>query len=101
MRLGDVRIFKDPEKVEEMVRLRDAGWSWPRLATKYNCDHTSLIYQFRKFKKLPKGPTRAPGVRKVRIKEKACPKCELLLRSEFFCEYCKDSLEKKHNETAK
>ena len=100
MRTGDKRIFDDEKLLKEMLELRSAGWSYLKLAKKYNCDHTSILYQCKKannggivIKKIlnPDRPKRQ-GV----VKKGHCPMCELLLTSEFFCEYCKDAPEKQH-----
>ncbi len=97
MRLGDKRIFRNyPEKIKEMVKLRNSGWSWLKLAKKYECDHTSLIYQYRRYYETRTGKKRKPREEKVRLKEGHCPKCELLFKSEFSCDYCKDLPEKKY-----
>ena len=51
---GNGTVFKDPKKLYEMLELRKAGWTFPKLAEKYACDHSSIQYHVRKHKtKLP------------------------------------------------
>lgn len=38
------RIFSDPQKRANMLKLRIRGYSYVRLARKYNVDHTTIIY---------------------------------------------------------
>lgn len=42
------KVFRDNEKLKEMLSLRLSGWSYPRLAARYSVDHTSVIYQCQK-----------------------------------------------------
>lgn len=42
------RVFDDKKKLQEMLTLCDAGWSDKALAIRFNCDHSSVIYQRRK-----------------------------------------------------
>lgn len=46
-------IFRDKEKLLEMLSLRSAGWTFVALSEYYNCDRTSLRYQCRKYKVFP------------------------------------------------
>lgn len=39
------RIFKDEEKLRQMLNLRRVGWSFHALAEKYNCHVDSIKYQ--------------------------------------------------------
>lgn len=48
MKKGNRRIFNDKEALQEMLTLRDKGWSLIALATRFDCDHTSIIFQCRK-----------------------------------------------------
>ena len=32
------------ENVAEMIALRKAGWSFPKIGRKFKCDHTTIIY---------------------------------------------------------
>lgn len=41
MRHYDARVDWD---VQEMLRLRQEGWSYPRLGSKYGRDHTTIMY---------------------------------------------------------
>lgn len=37
-----------PEIIQEALKLKNKGWSFFQLAKRYSCDHTSLIYRFKK-----------------------------------------------------
>lgn len=41
--------FVDKKLLEEMLLLREDGWSFLKLGRKYECDHTSILYQCKKF----------------------------------------------------
>jgi hypothetical protein len=47
MNKGGYRVFwHQPEKLQEMLYLREfKHWSYPKLAKKFNCDHTSIYFQ--------------------------------------------------------
>ena len=45
---GKGHIFDNPEKKEEMLAYRTAGYSYPQLALYYNVDHSTLIYHVKK-----------------------------------------------------
>lgn len=49
MTKGKSQIFKDPNKLQEMFTLRKAGWSSTLLSKKYGCDHTTILYECRKY----------------------------------------------------
>lgn len=86
---GQKLIFKNPEILNEMLELRKQGWSTLELGKKYNCNHTTVMYQI--MKNCPEYKGYASKLRTQTIPKKGhCPKCDLLLTSEFFCEYCKD-----------
>lgn len=40
--------FKNPETLQEMLRLRRKGWSFTKLGERYNCDHTTIMYHCQK-----------------------------------------------------
>jgi len=42
------KIFNDPKKLLEMLRLRRKGWNYPKLAKKYSVNHASIMYQCNK-----------------------------------------------------
>lgn len=44
MKTGGRRIFKDLNKLQEMLLLRSQGWSLLKLAKYFGCDHTSILY---------------------------------------------------------
>jgi len=102
MKTGQKRIFT-PEKIEEMVALRKQGYSFPLLGKKFNCDHSSVIYQYKKYLYLEKlEHKRIMGtIRKKNKKEthkrkypkqrsrgiEFCPKCEMRLDSDYHIEF--------------
>lgn len=47
------KIFKDSNKLLEMLMLRKTGFSFNFLAYFYKCDRTSLRYQCRKYQVFP------------------------------------------------
>ncbi len=47
------RIFKDKEKLLEMLSMRRQGFTFSFLARMYKCDRTSLRYQCRKYQIFP------------------------------------------------
>lgn len=63
MRTGDIRIFDDKKKLREMLSLYELGETLIFLARKYGVDHTSILYQVKKFKK-------DKGIKKELDKEK-------------------------------
>lgn len=46
-------VFKDRNKLLEMLSLRRQGWTFVSLSELYNCDRTSLRYQCRKYQIFP------------------------------------------------
>lgn len=48
MKKGGKRIFNDKEALQEMLTLRNKGWSYTALSVRFNCDHSSILYQCRK-----------------------------------------------------
>lgn len=46
-------IFRDNNKLLEMLVLRRQGWTFYALAELYHCDRTSLRYQCRKYQIFP------------------------------------------------
>ena len=48
MRENDKKIFENKILLYEMFDLRKKGWSYIALGRKFNCDHTSIIYQCQK-----------------------------------------------------
>lgn len=53
MKKSGTFIFKDSNKLLEMLMLRRQGWTFYALAELYNCDRTSLRYQCRKYQIFP------------------------------------------------
>jgi len=43
-----IRIFKDPEKYQELIQLLNEKQSYKSISRHFNCDHTSVIYWARK-----------------------------------------------------
>lgn len=83
------------QKVATMVRLKNDGWSYMELAKRYKCHHSSIIYQYQKATGrkgiIEKRIERKNNPKKEGKKDKSkCPECELLLKSRFFCNHCKD-----------
>ena len=35
---------------EEIIELRRSGWSYPKIAEKFNCDHTTILYHIQRAK---------------------------------------------------
>lgn len=38
------KVFADINKLQELLTLREKGWSYPKLADKFGVDHTSVMY---------------------------------------------------------
>lgn len=89
MRKGDVRIFENRENLIKMIEMRESGISFAKIAKHFNCDHTSVIYRWKKYQTgySPK-KYKQRKIKVFQIKEGHCPKCDLLLTSEFSCDYC-------------
>tara|TARA_Y100000310_G_C20461336_1_gene705526 strand:- start:237 stop:689 length:453 start_codon:yes stop_codon:yes gene_type:complete len=47
------KIFRNKELLQEMLTLREKGWSYKALAIYFNCDHSSIVYQCRKHEVTP------------------------------------------------
>lgn len=89
--------FKNLDVVKEAVRLKDEeNWSFTQLSKEYNCNRSSIEYQYRKYKNggiYPPKKKEEDGSQKIRIskvKLPHCTKCELLLTSKHYCDQCKD-----------
>lgn len=98
MKLGGKRIFKDIAKLQEMLLLRSKGWSSPRLAKKFNCDHTTILYHcYRHYIRKEKAAIKF--IRKVIFKKEGfCRICGIRLISYYagksvgdLCESCFES----------
>src|SRR3990167_3754539 len=48
MREGDIRIFKNPVKYQELLRLLKLGWDYHSIAEHFDCHRTTIIHQARK-----------------------------------------------------
>jgi hypothetical protein len=48
-------VFNDKKKLEEMLNLRKAGWTYQSLAMIYGVDHSSIYGQCKKYG-IPKSP---------------------------------------------
>ncbi len=79
------KIFSDPGKLEELIRLRKEGYSFLKLAMIFSCDPSSVQNQCKKYEnnigpiKLEK---RIITPKKPKPKKDCCPHCEMLLSSE-------------------
>lgn len=89
MRKGDKKIFNTQETINDIISLREKGWTYPKIAKKYNCDHTSIIYQIQKY--LKKGNVwssrQSPILINIKRRKldpnKFCQICEMLLKSPY------------------
>lgn len=104
----DKRFTK--EDVDEMIKLRLEGWSYPALAKKFNCDHASVCYwcykrglkrvQFRK----PKETKKYSPICILRGMETKLPNIEMNITRErlnegkSYQEYLKSEKDKKFRE---
>lgn len=43
------KVFRDLDKLEEMLRLRSEGWSLPMLGERYGVNHTSIWWHVKKY----------------------------------------------------
>ena len=57
MRRSYTKVFRDEDKLFEMLGLRQSGESLNFLARKYNVDHSSVLYQCKKYQVEPMGQT--------------------------------------------
>lgn len=59
------------EDVEEIIELRKAGWSYPKIGDKFKIDHTSVIYWIKKFgDKIDWSKYQGVGVAKISLRQK-------------------------------
>lgn len=65
VRVSKPKVFKDTDKLLEMLMFRKTGFSFNFLADYYNCDRTSLRYQCRKYQIFP--------VKKVQMRNDKSP----------------------------
>ena len=87
-----VRVFNDKKLLEEMLMLRQKGYSLPFLANKYQVDHSSILYQCKKFSVAPKGiPTIVLRQKRDFLKPDALPRTfsEIITTFPRICLYCK------------
>ena len=59
------KFNRDPDMLMEMLELRKDGWSLTALGQKYGVDHTSVLYQCRKFN-VAKSATQQINITQVR-----------------------------------
>src|SRR3990167_4921209 len=64
------KVFRNEKVLKEMLDLRSKGWSFPALAARYDCDHSSIIWQVKKHGVEPLVPiehswTEKKGARKI------------------------------------
>ena len=71
-----------------MLFLRSQGWSYPKLAKRYHCDHTSILYQVKRHIIIyQNGPQKK--IRRIYRKSKSferkkfCSICGIKLTSEY------------------
>lgn len=91
MRHGDTRIFKDPAKVQELIAMRIARMSFPKIALHFNCDHSTVIYHWQKY--CNDGRTHLKNIKALQssrhtprtriIKYGLCPICEMRIDSKY------------------
>ncbi len=82
------KIFRNKDKLQEMLFLQSQGWSYLKLAKRFNCDHTSILYQVKKhgsneqtiFTKIIRRIYRKS---KSFEKKKFCSVCGIRLTSEY------------------
>lgn len=43
-----IKVFRDKERLKQMLELANKGWSYVALGKHFGCDHTSILYQCRK-----------------------------------------------------
>lgn len=71
MRKGDHKIFRDQQKLQEMLSLRQQGWSLLKLAVRYGINHTSILYWCKKY-------NCKPGQKVIReLPIRKLPKCKV------------------------
>ena len=58
MKIEYQRVFKDKNKLKEMLELRQKGKSLPWLAKHYSCDHSSILWQCHKYGVVPGKPVK-------------------------------------------
>lgn len=96
------KVFRDEDVLNQMFTLLDDGWTYSELARFFKVDHSSIIYQaqkrsgvgktgYKNFKYKPKKKPRPPRLINTKLH---CPRCELLWKSKFYCDYCKPIKEK-------
>lgn len=96
------KVFRDEEVLNKMFSMLDDGWTYMDLARFFNVDHSSIIYQAQKRSGLGKtgakylkyNPIKKPHQPKPIDTRVRCPRCELLWKSSFSCDYCKPIKEK-------
>lgn len=84
MKKGQHRIFKDPETIKDIIYLRQIGWGYKGIALKYNCDHSSVVYQIHKYEDEQQRLLDCLPVEYNQpriLTKKQCPVCEMLLTS--------------------
>lgn len=64
------KIFKDKEKLIEMLTLYQQGHSLVELSEQYGCDHTSILYHLKKYK-IHQSVKKRNNIRGLVIKKKA------------------------------
>ncbi len=103
------QIFKNEETRNEMLTLRQQGWSVLELAKKFSCDHTTILYQIRK--EIMSGANRFTGIDKrvprtkqdkhnkisKKRSEICCDNCGLIFTSKYSCKKCENN-PKKNNQ---
>ena len=64
------KVFRNEKVLKEMLELRSKGWSYPALAARYGCDHSSIIWQVKKHGVEPLVPVERIWINKkgIRIK---------------------------------
>ena len=80
---GDHKIFRDQQKLQEMLSLRQQGWSLQKLAVRYGIDHTSILYWCKKY-------NCKPGQKVIRefSKCKVCGKPVNAIANKFCSQKC-------------
>lgn len=89
MRSSYKKIFKDKEKINELLRLRRSNpvMSIEALARYFECDHSSIIYQLKKNVHGYKKQSAQRHIIIMRSKAGHCPVCDMMLDSEYHKKY--------------
>lgn len=87
MRKGDKRVFTNSSLVKEMLEMRNSGETLVSIAKHFHVDHTSIVYQIKKYTFPKKNNTSQQEfyeeIIQSFVREGHCPQCDMRLESEY------------------